>query len=113
VWLRFGKIGKRASSFFKTHSSSPPATSQREMQTWSASRPTVVTNDGFARLPFVRFSTGKGDAWFLEPREHLAMCLVWAFFPHIPAEARTDGELREPRPLRDVPIYWPVVAACT
>jgi hypothetical protein len=41
------------------------------------------------------------------------MCLVWAFFPHIPAEARTDGELREPRPLRDVPIYWPVVAACT
>lgn len=26
---------------------------------------------------FVLFSTGVGDAWLLEPDEHLAMCLVW------------------------------------
>lgn len=37
----------------------------------------VVTKDGPACPPFVVFSTGVGDAWLLEPNEHLAMCLVW------------------------------------
>ena len=36
-----------------------------------------VTTDGAACPPFVLFSTGVGDAWVLEPDEHLAMCLVW------------------------------------
>src|SRR5205823_3137509 len=27
--------------------------------------------------PFVLFSSGIGDAWLLEPDEHVAMCLVW------------------------------------
>lgn len=37
----------------------------------------VVTKDGPACPPFVIFSTGIGDAWLLEPNEHLALCLVW------------------------------------
>lgn len=37
----------------------------------------VVTTDGVACPPFVLFSSGIGDAWLLEPDEHLAMCLVW------------------------------------
>jgi hypothetical protein len=37
----------------------------------------VVTSNGVACPPFVLFSTGVGDAWLLEPNEHLAMCLVW------------------------------------
>ena len=37
----------------------------------------VMTRDGVACSPFVLFSTGIGDAWLLEPNEHLAMCLVW------------------------------------
>jgi hypothetical protein len=37
----------------------------------------VMTSDGAACPPFVLFSTGVGDAWLLEPDEHLAMCLVW------------------------------------
>lgn len=37
----------------------------------------IVTTDGVACPPFVLFSTGVGDAWLLEPNEHLAMCLVW------------------------------------
>jgi len=37
----------------------------------------IVTKDGPACPPFVLFSTGIGDAWLLEPDEHLAMCLVW------------------------------------
>lgn len=37
----------------------------------------VVTTDGVACPPFVLFSTGIGDAWLLEPNEHLAMCLAW------------------------------------
>lgn len=37
----------------------------------------VVTKPGPACPPFVLFSTGVGDAWLLEPDEHLAMCLAW------------------------------------
>lgn len=37
----------------------------------------IVTKDGPACPAFVLFSTGIGDAWLLEPDEHLAMCLVW------------------------------------
>lgn len=37
----------------------------------------VATKPGPACPPFVLFSTGVGDAWLLEPDEHLAMCLVW------------------------------------
>lgn len=37
----------------------------------------VMTKAGVACPPFVLFSTGVGDAWLLEPDEHLAMCLVW------------------------------------
>lgn len=37
----------------------------------------VMTKAGLACPPFVLFSTGIGDAWLLEPDEHLAMCLVW------------------------------------
>lgn len=37
----------------------------------------VMTSNGVACRPFVLFSTGVGDAWLLEPDEHLAMCLVW------------------------------------
>lgn len=37
----------------------------------------VATKPGPACPPFVLFSTGIGDAWLLEPDEHLAMCLVW------------------------------------
>jgi hypothetical protein len=37
----------------------------------------VMTSNGVACPPFVLFSTGVGDAWLLEPDEHLAMCLVW------------------------------------
>ncbi|MES2363306.1 MAG: hypothetical protein V4646_16160 [Pseudomonadota bacterium] len=37
----------------------------------------VVTKPGPACPPFVLFSTGIGDAWLLEPDEHLAMCLMW------------------------------------
>lgn len=37
----------------------------------------VVTKNGPACSPFVLFSTGVGDAWLLEPDEHLAMCLMW------------------------------------
>ncbi len=37
----------------------------------------VMTSDGAACPPFVLFSTGVGDAWLLEPNQHLAMCLVW------------------------------------
>lgn len=37
----------------------------------------VMTKHGPACPPFVLFSTGIGDAWLLEPDEHLAMCLVW------------------------------------
>ncbi|MBK7531513.1 hypothetical protein [Piscinibacter sp.] len=33
----------------------------------------VVTKDGPACPPFALFSTGIGDAWLLEPNEHLAM----------------------------------------
>lgn len=36
-----------------------------------------MTSNGVACPPFVLFSTGVGDAWLLEPDEHLAMCLVW------------------------------------
>lgn len=50
----------------------------------------VVTKDGPACPPFVIFSTGIGDAWLLEPNEHLAMCLVW------------QGK-RQPITLRDEP----------
>ena len=35
----------------------------------------VVTKDGPACPPFTLFSTGIGDAWLLDPNEHLAMCL--------------------------------------
>lgn len=50
----------------------------------------IVTKDGPACPPFVLFSTGIGDAWLLEPDEHLAMCLVW------------QGK-RQPVALRDEP----------
>lgn len=50
----------------------------------------VVTKDGPACPPFALFSTGIGDAWLLEPNEHLAMCLVW------------QGK-RQPITLRDEP----------
>ncbi|HEX2547924.1 MAG TPA: hypothetical protein VHL79_23775, partial [Ramlibacter sp.] len=57
----------------------------------------VITKDGPACPPFVIFSTGIGDAWLLEPNEHLAMCLVW------------QGK-RQPITLRDDPdcieVQW-------
>ena len=37
----------------------------------------AMTSSGVACPPLVLFSTGVGDAWLLEPDEHLAMCLVW------------------------------------
>ena len=37
----------------------------------------VMTKQGPTCPPFVLFSTGVGDAWLLEPDEHLAMCLLW------------------------------------
>lgn len=37
----------------------------------------VITKPGPACPPFVLFSTGAGDAWALEPDQHLAMCLIW------------------------------------
>lgn len=49
-----------------------------------------VTEDGPACPPFVIFSSAIGDAWLLEPNEHLAMCLVW------------QGK-RQPITLRDEP----------
>jgi hypothetical protein len=37
----------------------------------------VMTGPELLVGPFVLFSTGIGDAWLLEPDEHLAMCLAW------------------------------------
>ncbi len=37
----------------------------------------VMTGSELLVGPFVLFSTGKGDAWLLEPDERLAGCLVW------------------------------------
>lgn len=48
----------------------------------------VMTGSELLVGPFVLFSTGKGDAWLLEPDERLAICLVWQ-------GARQDFGLRD------------------